>query len=81
MLLFFSCAAAYTKLGASSEAVKYIRDVLGIYSYSGDVSAALTIPRPESGVFHGTRSVKTVKNGMNEIPKALMKQFLDQSEK
>ena len=73
----FSHAAAYAKTDASTEAVKLMRDVFGYYSYSGELTAAFTVPKPKPKPT--IRNLKTVKGGMEKIPKSLMEQFLGAS--
>ena len=79
LILLFSHAAAYAKTDASAEAIKLLNDVFGYRSYSGDITAAFAVPRPKPlDPYLSTTSVniKTIKDGMEQIPKSLMEQFL-----
>ena len=59
--------------------MKLLNDVFGYRSYSGDITAAFAVPKPkprDPSVSTTSANVKTIKDGMEQIPKKLMEQFL-----
>ncbi|XP_046352980.1 L-amino-acid oxidase-like [Haliotis rufescens] len=62
---------------ASEEAYSYIRDTEGFQSFFGSTSAAVHIPLSGPKGWSNNSPYKTLKNGMDHLPKSLLKAALE----